>query len=241
MKAVISRTVLTLLVASVFFAGPVAAAQQQGPWSGKAGLGYLATSGNSENSSLNAVFKLSYDLESWHHQFSAQAIGNVTNEVTTAERYQAGFKSKYDFTQHDYIFGLVSWEKDRFSGYREQTSEAIGYGRRLLNSETQVLNVEIGIGAKQADLSDGTRETGMIGRAGADYLWRFSESAEFSQLLAIENSSDNTYIESVTAVSAKLLESLTLGISYTIKNNSDVPVGQEKTDTYTAVNLEYVF
>lgn len=240
-KPVNLKMVLSLLLSSVMVAGTVSAEEQQGPWSGKAGLGYLATSGNSENSSLNAVFRLSYDLESWHHQFNAQAIGSVTNEVTTAERYQAGFKSKYDFTEHDYVFGLVSWEKDRFSGYREQTSEAVGYGRRLLNTETQVLNVEIGVGAKQADLSDGTRETGFISRGGADYLWKFSETAEFAQLLTIENSSDNTYIESVTALNARLLESLTLGISYTIKNNSDVPVGREKTDTFTAVNLEYSF
>lgn len=229
---------MTLLVLPV---GTALAEEEQGPWSGKAGLGYLATSGNSDNTSLNAVFKLAYDLESWHHQFGAQAVGNVTNDVTTAERYQASVKSKYDFTEHDYIFGLVSWEKDRFSGYREQTSETIGYGRRLINSATQILNVELGVGAKQADLADGTRETGTIGRLGADYLWKFSETAEFSQLLAVESGSGNTYIESVTAISAKLMDSLALGISYTIKNNSDVPAGLEKTDTFTAVNLEYSF
>lgn len=217
------------------------AEEDAGPWSGKAGLGYLATSGNSENSSLNAQLVLSYDLESWHHQFHAQAIGSVSNDVTTAERYQAGFKSKFDFTEFDYIFGLVNWEKDRFSGYREQTSEAIGYGRRLLNSDTQILNVELGVGAKQADLSDGTRETGTIARLGADYLWKFSDSAEFTQLLAVETGSGNTYIESVTAISAQLMQSLALGVSYTIKNNSDVPVGSEKTDTFTAVNIEYSF
>lgn len=239
MQARIIRIVLLALCALPL--GTASAEEDQGPWSGKAGLGYLATSGNSDNTSLNAMFKLAYDLESWHHQFSAQSVGSVTNDVTTAERYQASFKSKYDFTEHDYIFGLVSWEKDRFSGYREQTSETLGYGRRILNTETQVLNLELGVGAKQADLADGTRETGTIARLGADYLWKFSESAEFTQLLAVESGSGNTYIESVTGVSAQLFESLALGISYTIKNNSDVPVGLEKTDTFTAVNLEYSF
>ncbi|NNF52543.1 MAG: DUF481 domain-containing protein [Gammaproteobacteria bacterium] len=219
----------------------MSAEQEDGPWSGKAGLGYLATSGNSESSSLNALFRLSYNLTNWHHQFGAQAISNVTSDVTTAERYQLNFKSKYDFTEHDYVFGLVSWEKDRFSGYEEQLSEAIGYGRRLLNSDTQILNVELGLGAKQADLSDGTRETGVIGRAGLDYLWKFSDTADFTQLLAVESGSGNTYIESVTAVTAKLMESLALSVSYTIKNNSDVPVGRDKSDTFTAINLEYAF
>ncbi len=235
------KSVILISLALPMFGQGVYAADDGGPWSGKAGLGYLATSGNSDNTSLNALFRLSYDLDSWHHQFTAQAIGNVSNEVTTAERYQAGFKSKYDFTEHDYVFGLVNWEKDRFGGYAEQMSEAVGYGRRLLNSPTQVLNVELGIGAKQSDLFDGTRETGLIGRAGADYLWKFSETAEFSQLLTVESGSGNTYIESISAVTAKLLESLALSISYTIKNNSDVPVGRDKTDTFTALNLEYAF
>lgn len=224
-----------------FVVGVVGAEQEDGPWSGKAGLGYLATSGNSESTSMNALFRLSYDLKRWHHQLGAHAISNVSNDVTTSERYQLNFKSKYDFTEHDYVFGLVSWEKDRFGGYEEQLSEAIGYGRRLLNSETQILNVELGLGAKQSDLSDGTRESGMIARAGLDYIWKFSDTADFSQIVAVENGSGNTYIESISALTAKLMESLALSVSFTVKNNSDVPVGRDKTDTYTALNLEYGF
>lgn len=232
---------LGFLALGICATGTVKAEQEDGPWSGKAGLGYLSTSGNSSSTSVNALFRLSYDLTSWHHQFGAQAISNVSNDVTTSERYQLNFKSKYDFTEHDYIFGLISWEKDRFSGYEEQFSEAIGYGRRLINDETQVLNLELGVGAKQADLSDGSRETGVIGRAGLDYLWKFSETADFTQLLAIESGSGNTYIESVSAISARLMESLALSVSYTIKNNSSVPVGRDKSDTFTAINLEYAF
>ncbi len=233
------RAVLLLVAAS----GPglATAADESGPWSGKAGVGYLATSGNSENTSLNAVFQLSYDLDSWHHGFTAQAIGAESNAVTTAERYQAGIKSKYDFTEHDYIFGLVNWERDRFGGYKEQLSEAVGYGRRLLNSDAHVLNVELGVGAKQADLFDGSKLNGIIGRAAVDYLWNFSDAAKFSQLVAVESGSGNTYIESISAITARLIDSLNLVVSFTVKNNSDVPAGRDKTDTFTAVNIEYAF
>jgi putative salt-induced outer membrane protein len=34
---------------------------------------------------------------------------------------------------------------------------------------------------------------------------------------------------------------LALVLSYTIKNNSDVPAGVEETDTFTAISLEYAF
>ena len=56
-----------------------------------------------------------------------------------------------------------------------------------------------------------------------------------------QKSAIRTYSESVTALSAKLFGDLALVASYTIKNNSDVPPLTEKTDTYTALALEYIF
>jgi putative salt-induced outer membrane protein len=68
-----------------------------------------------------------------------------------------------------------------------------------------------------------------------------SETATFTQDLAVESGSTNTYMESKTALSARLVRNLALVASYTIKSNSEVPVGTEKTDTFTALSLEYAF
>ena len=73
------------------------------------------------------------------------------------------------------------------------------------------------------------------------YKWHLSETSLFSQDLTIEAGDKNTYLESVTALSARLVGNLALVASYTIKNNSDVPPLTEKTDTYTALSLEYTF
>jgi len=50
------------------------AAVADGPWSGKAALGYLATSGNSESASLNTQFELGYASGKWEHLADATAI-----------------------------------------------------------------------------------------------------------------------------------------------------------------------
>ena len=73
------------------------------------------------------------------------------------------------------------------------------------------------------------------------YKWLFSETAEFRQDLTVEAGDLNTYIESVTALSAQLIGNIALVASYTIKSNSDVPPNTEKTDTYTAFSFEYAF
>ena len=59
--------------------------------------------------------------------------------------------------------------------------------------------------------------------------------------MGVEAGDTNTYIETVTSLSAKVLGDLALVASYTIKHNTDVLPGTEKTDTYTALTLEYSF
>ncbi len=66
-------------------------------------------------------------------------------------------------------------------------------------------------------------------------------AAEFSQSIAIDSGSFNTYTESVTKLTMDILGNISIVVSYTIKTNSDVPAGTVNTDTLTAVALEYAF
>ena len=232
------------LLTGIALAGPLAAQEEssvENPWAGKITLGYLATDGNTESSSLNSGFEVNYTAGNWIHGLTGSAINAVQEDETTAEAYQLGWKSEYNFSETDFLFGRIDWRKDRFSGYDQQVSETVGYGRRLIDTGVHVLNGEIGVGAKQLDVADGTSEEDLIISAGLDYTWTFSESAEFTQDLIVESGDTNTYIESVSAVKATLIGDLALVVSYTIKNNSDVPAGVEETDTYTALSLEYAF
>ena len=219
----------------------MAQVQPESPWSGKAKLGYLATSGNTENSTLNTGFEVGYKSGKWDHLFNAAAINASEDKVTTAEAYDANWKSERNFTDHDFMFGRLSWRKDRFGGFDTQFSQTVGYGRRLIDMDKHKLNAEIGAGARQSTLQDGTTDNETIFRGGMYYKWHLSETALFSQDLTIEAGDKNTYLESVTALSARLVGNLALVASYTIKNNSDVPPLTEKTDTYTALSLEYTF
>ena len=213
----------------------------ESPWSGKATLGYLATSGNTENSTLNTGFEVGYTVGQWGHSFKAAAINASENEITTTEAYDAGWKSERNLSDKDFLFGRLNWRKDRFGGFDTQFSQTVGYGRRLVDTDKHKLNAEIGAGARQSKLQDGSKEDETIFRGGMYYKWHFSETADFSQDLTVEGGDKNTYTESVTAISAKLLGDLALVASYTIKHNSDVAPLLEKTDTYTALSLEYAF
>ena len=235
-----------LLAGFLLFSGAAwsqagAAAEEESPWSGSASLGFLSTSGNTDSTSYNSAFDVSFARNKWTHTVTAAAIGAEQTDISTSEAYAAGWKSSYDFSESNYVFGLVNWRKDRFSGVDEQLSEAIGYGRRLIDTPAHLLSVEIGAGHRSADLSDNTSESGAIATLGLDYVWTFSETSNFEQNIGVETGSDNTFIESVSAVRAKLLGDLAIVFSYTVRNNSDVPVGSVDTDKFTAISVEYAF
>jgi putative salt-induced outer membrane protein len=212
------------------------------PFVGNVALGYLATSGNTDSTNFNAALDVTWDLDGpWRHKWTALAINARTNDVTTAEAQAAGYKAQRDFGQMSYIFFSGDWRQDPFSGYDRQATEAVGYGNRLIETDRQLLALEAGVGAKQSDLITGEELDEAIVRGGLDYRLRISDTSEFNQKLLIEQGEDNRYTESTTALKTRIVGNLAVVLSYVIKNNSDVPIGIEKTDRFTAVSLEYGF
>ena len=232
---------LLALPLSVVAAEEAAAEGDTGPWSGSVSLGYLATSGNTDNSNLNSNFEVGYTAGKWDHLLDGHAINASEDNANTAESYGVGWKTERNLSEHNFLFGRLSYRKDRFSGYPTQFSQAVGYGRRIIDTGTHVLNAEIGAGARQSERADGVDENDLILSGGIHYKWTFSETANFTQDFDVEYGELNTFLVSVSAVTARLIGQLALVASYTIKNNSDVPVGTEKKDTYSAIALEYAF
>jgi putative salt-induced outer membrane protein len=230
-----------LAFSAPLFAQEEEAAEEESPWSGNVKLGYLAVSGNTESETLNSGFEVNYIKELWEHQLRAAAIYSAESNVTTAEAYDAGWKSARNLTDHDFLFGRLDWRKDRFGSITEQFSQSVGYGRRLIDKEKHTLNGEIGVGARQSDLADGTDESDTIYTGRLTYAWTISETASFGQSLLVETGSSNTFTESVTDLRARIVGGVALVVSYTVRRNSDVLPGTEKTDTRTAISLEYAF
>jgi putative salt-induced outer membrane protein len=234
----------TLAVLVILVSAPILAAEEEAPaspWAGKATLGYLATSGNTNNSNLNSGLEVGYTIGDWRHEFIGKAIYAAEDNTTTSEAYEAGLKSERNLSERSFLFGRLNWRKDRFSGYDTQFSQTAGYGRRIIDNDVHKLNAEVGAGARQSELADGRSENETILRGDLKYTWALSDNSEFRQNLLFEAGSSNTYLESVTALSAKLIGNLAFVASYTVKNNSDVPIGTKKTDTYSALSLEYGF
>lgn len=233
--------VLGTLVACSALAQEEESEEESGPISGKAALGYLATSGNTDSTNANASFELLYEREIWSHEFQLAAISASNSGETTAEAYTFVYDARRDFGEHSYLFATLDWERDKFSAFDQQMSESVGYGRRLVATESHALNAEIGAGARQAETRLGLDEDEGILHGALDYVWTISDTTEFSQDLTVDSGSSNTRIQTVTELRAELFGNVALVLSYRIKSNSQVTAGIEKTDRFTAISFEYAF
>ena len=114
-------------------------------WSGEVSAGSVITTGNSESATLNAKGEVVYQSERWRNTLNGSAMKTEStdpltgDDVTTAERYGVGNKTDFNFTDKDYAFLALEFEKDLIGPVRERTSETAGYGRKILTGPEHLL------------------------------------------------------------------------------------------------------
>lgn len=234
-----NRKSLTLLALASALLAPSALADEG--FGGEASAGFLNTTGNTQTRSLNVKAAASYKGLAWTHALRLAALTAQQARATTDERYSLGYRSTFEMTQFDYLFGSLDYDNDRFSGVTERTTEGVGYGRHFLRGPVHLLDAELGLGATQQKLATGERSGAVVGLFNAKYQWRISETSRFTQTLKVEESSDNTFVNPVSELKLVIAGNLFTTLGYEVRSNSQVPTGTRKTDTLTSVNLGYAF
>lgn len=210
-------------------------------WNGEAELGIVNTTGNTETENLNARGTVVNERRQWRHSGTIQFVRAADQDETTARRFALQAKTDYKFTERSYIFGVVTYEDDRFSGYDYQASVAAGYGRKLITRDNLALEGEIGPGVRRSKPDAGDAEDEGIVRAALNLNWMVSEAVTFAASLSVEAGEDITITQSETALKSQIAGNLASKISYNVRHASEVPVDTEKTDTTLAVTLVYSF
>lgn len=210
-------------------------------WKASAELGFVSTTGNTETETLNAKAKASTDREKWRHKAEITSLNSSDATTRTAQKVTLMGKSDYKLEGKNFLFGVVSYENEKFSGYDYRVTEAIGYGRRVVENADMILDLEVGPGARQSKLDNGDTENESMLRVAAAYDWTISKTSKFSEVFTVEMGEDVTVSKSVTSLSSQIEGNLSMKVTLTYKNTSDVPVGIDDTDTETAVTLVYNF
>jgi len=219
----------------------LAADEEKGPFTGSTELGYVATSGNTDNTSFDFKFDGTYSYARMAHQFIANAYFASDSGNTTGERYLAAYKPKWTIDERQYAWGLVRYSDDRFSGYKYQASETLGYGYKFLIGPKHFLDGEIGAGARQQETDDGTYNSQPVAQANGHYKYEINKRSSFVQDISVISGSDNTEVASFTGLKVAINSSLALSLGLDVKYNSEVPDDKKNTDTKTTANIVYNF
>jgi len=206
-------------------------------WTSSAELGLVATSGNTDNQSINFGFNVARETDKWKQSVQAKVLRAEDQGAKTAENLLLELQVDRKLTQYDYLFSDLSYEQDKFKGFDNQMTASVGYGRKILDSDKLKLRGETGIGMRHRELTTGEKTNeGILGLTGV-LDWQISESASFQEDLSTLIGSDLTTIRSISSITVTIKDNLALKFSFEIKNSSDVPVGIEKTDTLTTASL----
>jgi putative salt-induced outer membrane protein len=211
---------------------------KKSPWSGDAELGFIKTTGNTQTETFVLKANVIYTLNKWRHIVRGEALRNAEgNDIVTAEKYFLSGKSEYTFRNRSYVFGLITYDDDRFSGFDYVVTGILGYGRVVMKRDNLKLNLEVGAGGRQSEPEIGeTNNEGVIRGAG-DFEWKISKNATFVQELSTDVGQDKSINRSLTSLTTKINSYLSSRIAYQVRYTSEVPPGIEKTDTELTFTL----
>jgi putative salt-induced outer membrane protein len=208
---------------------------------GAISAGYVASRGNSANTSVNLGATVGYLASPWRHVAAIKGLYGASDEGTNASAFSVNEQSDYTFGETHYLFVALSGDRDRFAAYESRAAVSVGYGHNFLHTEHQALDLQIGVGERQTTARDDTRTREGIATLGASYSLKVAEQADYAQQLTIERGAANTYAESNSTLKVSLRDDLALSVSLLAKFNSNVPPSNVHTDTTTLVSLIYRF
>lgn len=234
------KLVATVAAAALLTPGLVGAAEG---WKNRAELSYTRTSGNTETEALAGT--LETGLDAGTHRFAATATGlyGETESEPTASRWSA--EGRYERLLTERLFGFVSvgYLKDTFAGYDTRLEVGPGVGYDVLKSQAQDLKVRLGVLWNYDNFAGGAEasDTYTSGKAAADYEWRISDTVRFQQALDYSISFDDTdvyFLNSTSGLVVALAGNLSLGLSYTVNYQNDLPAPDaEHVDTKFLTSL----
>lgn len=212
------------------------------PWEGKINASGLLSDGNSENVAgglkVEAVRKagpLTHNIRGFFD------LGRSKGE-TNQKRWGASYQLDFDLGDATYAYGRLSYEEDEFSGFDYRLFAGAGLGHFYFDSETFVWKIEAGPGYRYSPI-DATREIEqqVAFYASSETDWQIREGVELEQDFNVTWTAPTTTFQTVTSLTSKLTDSISTGISFEYRYETDPPQNRENFDAIARASLIYGF
>jgi len=213
-------------------------------WSGSAGLSYLATTGNSDTSTLGFDFDLKKIPDPWGLQFTATYLKSDDNGETTAERYGAVLRGDRKLSERWSAFLSGTAGKDRFAGFDFRGILAGGANFKALLGPKFLLSFDMGLTWTNERRIAADDLDYLGGMAGLDFAWIPREGVSLGQKLVYFPNFDeasNWRLYSETAFQSAVAGPISIKLSYEVRYQNEPVPGFKETDTTAKAALVVSF
>ena len=116
-------------------------------WTVSAGAGLALTSGNTDTSTVNASYEITYDPPTRHViRSDGLMIRGKTNKELSADRLGLNVRDEYGLNHRVYVFGQNQFLRDRFKSIDYLVAPAVGIGYSVVETPETKVAVDGGIG-----------------------------------------------------------------------------------------------
>lgn len=212
------------------------------PWDGKIETSALFSSGNSNNSAVGILIDAKREGKNFVQNFDAFFNLGASEGVLNQKRWGAAYKLDYNLSDRAYAYGRFSYEEDEFSGFDYRLFAGAGLGYFLFDSDPFTWKIEGGPGYRYSPIDDtqGIDQQFAV-YAASETDWAIREGVLFEQDFAVTYTDATTTLQSITSLSTKLWQSISTGVSFEYRHETNPPAGRENTDTIAKAAVSYGF
>ena len=210
-------------------------------WTGKGELGGFVSTGNNDQIGLTAGLRLDRDGIDWRHKFRALVDYQESNGRLTREQVLVAYEPQINIGDRLFAYGLAQYQRDRFQGFWSRYSVSGGVGYQAIAGDDLTLSLKAGPAFRHSDLVDGGTRQRLSGLAASDLDWAIADNIALTQDASAYLELENTSLNAVTGLEAKLTDRLTARLSYAVEHDTDPPPGAVTTDTLTRMTVVYGF
>lgn len=230
-------------------------------WTRQLELGYSTQDGAKTKRDLMARFSIEgRDKKSNSYRATATAQRSEAQGIITADRQQADFRWRHDFSKRLFTQSLTTYSSDDLKQINYSVEQQLGGGYKILDQAKQQVN--FGLGAVVQRLSrDGYEDyTALLGSAFQDYSlqWdkRFKLTQEATVFLADSPNmsarggrsavagapADGNYrIKFNAALQSRMTERISLNLRYELDYDHSVPDPNFRSDSRLTSSLGYTW
>jgi len=203
-------------------------------------LGYVETKGNTDTKTFTFDGNVKKDIQKHSLKLSLDAQYGENDGVENKNKYKVIGEYFYAYSK-EWSFGyMAGYKDDKFSGFEYQFTTGPVVKWTPIDTKEQKLAFDLGVlyAVDKPDNADSNDYAS--GAAALEYTYQVLENLKFSENASYRtdlSDTDTYFVFSKTALTSKLSDVFSAGISYKVDYTNIPPFGAEHTDRTLAINL----